>query len=286
MQRRLIELGALAADGVPRPGVDAVARLYAAWCAAGGDRRAGASLEDEGRRRLGELRERGFDLGGADPATADARVEAIYTHARMALYAALDERVVREATSRAVPVRTAAVDRDDYLAHPAAGERLGDEATRTLSALYEGQPPQVQIVVSDGLNALALNEQLRLLVPSIRRALTERGLPPGTHDIIVRNGRVRAGYVIGGLVGADVVVHLIGERPGTGLNTVSAYLTYGRDSRGRVRWRADLDHAATTAICGIHPRGKPPQTAVSEIVRTVGRIVGQRASGVDLHAAS
>ena len=59
--------------------------------------------------------------------------------------------------------------------------------------------------------------------------------PPGflsDHDIVVRNGRVRAGYEIGGLVGADVVLHLIGERPGTGLNTLSAYITYGRDEAG------------------------------------------------------
>jgi ethanolamine ammonia-lyase small subunit len=81
-------------------------------------------------------------------------------------------------------------------------------------------------------------------------------------------------------------VHLIGERPGTGLNTASAYLTFGRDASGQSRWSGSLDHAATTAICGIHPRGKPPQAAVAEIARTIGRIVEQRASGVDLRAAA
>jgi ethanolamine ammonia-lyase small subunit len=144
----------------------------------------------------------------------------------------------------------------------------------------------VQVVVSDGLNARALNEQLRTLLPPLRRALLERGLEVGSHDVVIRNGRVRAGYVVGGLVSAEIVVHLIGERPGTGLNTASAYLTFGRDASGQSRWSGSLDHAATTAICGIHPRGKPPQAAVAEIARTIGRIVEQRASGVDLRAAA
>ena len=76
----------------------------------------------------------------------------------------------------------------------------------------------------------------------------------------------------------------VGERPGTGLNTMSAYLTYGRDMAGQPRWSRDLDHAATTAICGIHPKGKPPQDAAAEIARTVDRIFDQRKSGVALKA--
>ena len=55
-------------------------------------------------------------------------------------------------------------------------------------------------------------------------------------DVVVQNGRVRAGYHVGKLVEPEVIVHLIGERPGTGLNTLSAYLTYGRDEAGRLRW--------------------------------------------------
>jgi ethanolamine ammonia-lyase small subunit len=77
-------------------------------------------------------------------------------------------------------------------------------------------------------------------------------------------------------------VHVIGERPGTGLNTLSTYLTYGRDEAGRSRWRVDLDHSCTTAVCGIHPKGKPVAAAVDEIARTIGRMLEQRRSGVTL----
>ena len=93
---------------------------------------------------------------------------------------------------------------------------------------------------------------------------------------------MRAGYDIGGRTAADVVVHLIGERPGTGLNTLSAYVTYGRNAAGAWRWSRDLPHAATTAVCGIHPLGKTPAAAIAEIARVVSRAVAQQRSGVGL----
>ena len=70
----------------------------------------------------------------------------------------------------------------------------------------------------------------------------------------------------------------------TGLNTLSAYVTYGRDESGQARWSRQLDHSATTAICGIHPKGKPPHAAAEEIAGTVARIMEQRRSGVALKA--
>jgi len=100
--------------------------------------------------------------------------------------------------------------------------------------------------------------------------------------VVIDNGRVRAGYHVCALLDPDIVVHFIGERPGTGLDTLSAYLTYGRDSQGRSRWRPDLDHSVTTAICGIHRRGKPPELAAEEIARTVLRMLAERRSGVAL----
>jgi ethanolamine ammonia-lyase small subunit len=78
------------------------------------------------------------------------------------------------------------------------------------------------------------------------------------------------------------VVHLIGERPGTGLNTLSAYVTYGRDEEGRFRWSRDLPHSATTAVCGIHRKGKEIEAAVAEVSAVVARIFRHRCSGVAL----
>jgi ethanolamine ammonia-lyase large subunit len=281
MEHRLRSLGVMSADG-GTSGQTTVARLYAAYEKAGGDRRTLSALEDEGSRRLSALRDRGFDLGFTDPIHADRRIDAIYAHARSALYASIEDAVVRDATIRSLRVRTTAKDRDDYLAHPPAGERLSGDDASMIASLHGGRSPHVQIVVSDGLNANAINEQLRALLPPLRARLIAAGQNVADVDIVVQNGRVRVGYEIGGLVRADVVVHLVGERPGTGLNTVSAYITYGRDEHGRVRWSPSLDHSATTAICGVHPAGKPPDVATEETAAVVARALTEKRSGVGL----
>jgi ethanolamine ammonia-lyase large subunit len=255
---------------------------------AGGDTRSHATLREEASKKIKTLSARGFDLGrGHDPDyeaphEVEARLRNIYEHARRALYAALDEGVMREVSPRHVRVRTGANDREQYLSHPPSGERLRAEDIETVAALYSSRRPQVQLVLSDGLNADALNENLRAVLPRLRRELTEAGLHVGEVDVWITNGRVRAGYHVGELLGVDVVVHLIGERPGTGLNALSAYVTYGRDAAGRSRWSPGLDHACTTAVCGIHPKGKRPDAAVEEIVGCVVRIFEERCSGVAL----
>ena len=282
MRRRLAALGVLNDNGDVLPGSATVARLYAAYARAGGDHRSLSSLEEDGARQLHQLRERGLDLGIDDPADAEARLDAIYAHARAALYATLDDHVITDVATRPMRLRTAATSRDDYLAHPTAGERLRDEDARLAASAYSTQRPQLQLVISDGLNANAVNEQMRALLPQLRRTLSGDGLHLGDPDMVVQNGRVRVGYEIGGLTGAAIVIHLVGERPGTGLNTLSAYITYGHDAAGRSRWSRGLDHSATTAVCGIHPKGKMPRVAAAEIARTVARILELRKSGVAL----
>jgi len=317
MQVRLTELGVMNATGDLARDARSVEYLYARYAKNGGDIRTSDTLMDEGRQKLMELQQRGFDLGYGDRGTRlqprqgddpnrlrqgyggppklrakaegsyhnhEARLEAIYTHACRALYATLDDGVVNDVSPRHVRVRTLAVDRDDYLAHPPRGEQLRDEDAHVVSRLYLSRRPEIQIVISDGLNAHALNEQLRAVLPPLRYALVQAGLHVGETDVIVQNGRVRAGYHVGALVDGTVVVHFIGERPGTGLNTLSAYLTYGRDASGQSRWGTNLNHSCTTAACGIHPQGRPPAAAVDGVLCSVQRMLEERCSGVALHA--
>jgi ethanolamine ammonia-lyase large subunit len=268
---------------------DAAPQLFAVYQKAGGVGGSFETLRQEGVRKLNALRERGFDLGYgwigdyADPAGAVSRIEAIYSHARSTLYAICDDRVIADSSPRHVQVRTKSTDREDYLSHPATGELLRDEDAARVSTLYPSRRPRVQMVVSDGLNANAINENLRSVLPALRRQLIASGNHVGETDVVIENGRVRAGYHVGALLDAEVIVHLIGERPGTGLDTMSAYLTYGLDREGRSRWRTSFDHSSTTAVCGINRRGKAPDTAVDEIAQLVNRMFEQRCSGIELN---
>ena len=292
MQERLVELSAMTESGaVSGRSADA---LYAVYHKAGGDTRSLDALRDEGAKKIKALAERGFDLSYGcdenygDPPEANARITAIYSNARRALYATMDEAVVSDSSPRHFRVHTKSLDRDDYLARPATGELIDDEDTVRIQALYPARRPQVQVVISDGLNANAVNENLRSMLPGVRSELMAAGHHISEIDIVIENGRVRAGYHVGSLLEAEMIIHLIGERPGTGINTLSAYISYGLDDKGQSRWgsRSGFDHSWTTAVCGIHRRGKPPEKAVQEIARLVDRIFENRCSGVRLKLAA
>jgi ethanolamine ammonia-lyase large subunit len=288
MRARLAALGITDGRGRPRAGAPRTESLYAVYMKAGDDARSSETLREEGARKIAAMRGRGLDLGcghGPDfgaPPEVKSRVETVYRHARRALYSTLSEAVIRDVSPHHLRVRTRARDREEYLSHPPSGEAICDEDAAHLLALHTSRRPPVQLVLSDGLNADALNENLRALLPQLRHALAEAGQHVCDVDVIVENGRVRAGYHVGALLGVEAVIHLIGERPGTGLNTLSAYLTYGRDAGGRWRWRPDLDHACTTAVCGINARGRRPEAAAREIARCVKRMFEERRSGVAL----
>lgn len=290
MKKRLAELGVMNESGeADGRGADS---LYAVYQKAGGDTRAFETLRSEAKRKVTTLTERGFDLGldfDADTASRDrvtARIDAIYAHARRALYARLDDSVINNVSPHHLAVRTLAKDRDDYLAHPPAGEAICAQDASRIRTLYGAIRPRVQVVVSDGLNANASSENLRAVLPALKRSLARDGHLVGDVDIVIENGRVRAGYHVGSLLDVELVVHLIGERPGTGIDTMSAYLTYGRDKAGRSRWSTNVDHSWTTAVCGINRRGKRPDVAVEEIVRLVKAMFEQRCSGVELRINS
>jgi ethanolamine ammonia-lyase large subunit len=283
MTRQLASLGI---SGASEGRASATASLYGAYMKSLGDSRAMDTLAAEGFRQIQLMQEKGFDVGYGgetsepDGGTPEKRMNAIYTNARAALYAKLDDEVIRSASPRHLRIRSVSSNREDYLAHPASGETVRPEDAVRVLQCYPVRRPRVQIVISDGLNANAVNESLSQVLPGVRQSL--RSWHVGDLEIFIENGRVRAGYEVGGLIGAECVVHLIGERPGTGINTLSAYITYGLGGDGRPRWSTDLDHSATTAICGISRQGKGPDSAVDEIVRCVAKVLESRCSGVEL----
>jgi ethanolamine ammonia-lyase large subunit len=288
MRKRLIAMGVMSESGELAADRPQAEMLYALYGKGGGDRRTLSALCEEGKRKLAALAGRGFDLGYGHglnyeaPGEIAGRLDAIYAHARRSLYATIDESVINRVSSRWLRVRTDALDRESYLMHPSLGERVRNEDAGRLSRLYGSRRPRAQIVISDGLNADAVNENLRAVLPPLRRELLEAGCHVGEVDIVIDNGRVRAGYHVGMLLDVDVIIAFIGERPGTGLNMLSAYLTYGRDMAGRSRWSPALDHSNTTAVCGINRRGKQPAAASEEIARCVSSMLEERRSGVAL----
>jgi ethanolamine ammonia-lyase large subunit len=288
MQVQLTAIGALDAEGSATGTAERTASLFARYMKEGGDTRSIDELTAEGLKKIAALQEKGCDLGygfGTDysePLSVSNRLEFLYRHARRALYSTLDAAVIRDCCPQHIDIVTNSADREDYLAHPASGEQINEASTTALIRLFSGRTvtPQIQFVISDGLNADAVNENLRSMLPRLRRSLLEAGFHTATIDVVIKNGRVRAGYHVAQILAPEVLIHFIGERPGTGLNQLSAYLTYGNDVVGNARWSPEMDHAMTTAICSIHPSGKTIETAIDDILICAKRMVERKCSGV------
>lgn len=165
-------------------------------------------------------------------------------------------------------VDTQAPNREVYLQRPELGRALSDAARATLQAQCL-HAPEVQIVVSDGLSADAVQHNLAVLLPALMHALAALRL--GT-TFFVRNARVGLMNEIGALLDAQLVILLIGERPGLGrADSLSAYLGYCP--------RPGRTDAHREVICNIHAGGMPPGAAVSQIVDVAKRMLREQRSG-------
>jgi ethanolamine ammonia-lyase small subunit len=153
--------------------------------------------------------------------TAKEMLEFQLAHARArdAVHYPLDSGALVRELGGGITVQSAARDRTEYLRRPDLGRRLSEEAR----ALLEGHKGEydVAFVIADGLSALAVHRH----APGLLSAVRETSQAPLT---IVEQGRVAIGDEIGSVLGAALVVVLIGERPGlSSPDSLGVYLTWG-----------------------------------------------------------
>jgi ethanolamine ammonia-lyase small subunit len=132
--------------------------------------------------------------------------------------------IVLELKEKGVPsitLASAAHDRDEYLKRPDLGRRLNAESREKLTSLPHEY--DAAFVIVDGLSALAVHRHAAPLLDLLLRDLDWRIAPVA----IVEQGRVAIGDEVGELLGARMVVVLIGERPGlSSPDSLGAYLTW------------------------------------------------------------
>lgn len=172
-----------------------------------------------------------------------------------------------------VRVQSAVKDQDDYLTRPDLGKKLSEEEKQKILRQCP-RKPQVQIVVADGLSSTAIEANLTDILPALKQGLEAYNLTTG-RDILVRFGRVDIMDAIGIALEAEVVLLLVGERPGLGTSeSMSAYMVYKPGPETIV-----ADH---TVISNIHKGGTPPAEAGAHLASVVKKIYDARASGVKL----
>lgn len=163
--------------------------------------------------------------------------------------------------------------KERYVRRPDQGRVLSEAAYAAIRARCR-QNPQVQIVVSDGLSANAVSENLPDVYPALLDSLAAYGLKTGT-PFFVEGGRVGCMDAIGEELRPDAVVLLIGERPGlVCAHSLSAYMCY--------RPRRGTRESDRTVISNIHRGGTPPIEAAAHIGTVISKMIEQQTSGVHL----
>lgn len=170
-------------------------------------------------------------------------------------------------------VSTLAATKDEYLLRPDLGRQLV-EAGR--NAVLQRCPKQsdLQIVIGDGLSVTAVRAQVPHLLPLIVEKARARGWTLG-QTFAVRHCRVGVMNTVGELLRPQVVVLLIGERPGLATaESLSAYMAFRPD--------AGHNDSQRNLISNIHSRGVTAEDAANRIVQLANQMMLRRISGVKL----
>jgi ethanolamine ammonia-lyase small subunit len=223
----------------------------------------------------------GVGRSGPRPLTeALLKFWADHADAKDAVKSKLSEQFIDSFCSQyeAIVVRSLAQNRDEFVLFPPRGKRLNTETVDMLKdTIASDRGVDVQIVVSDGLSAMAVEQNLPDIYPVLLDGFTSSGLSLAK-PVIVQYGRVAVADQIGHIAGAKIAINLIGERPGLTCATgLSAYITYAPNP-------ATTISSDRTVVSNIHAGGTPAVEAGAFIVKVVGRILQHKVSGVRLQA--
>lgn len=170
-------------------------------------------------------------------------------------------------------VQTVVKDKDEYLTRPDLGRKLSEEAKEKILAECP-KSPDVQLVVIDGLSSSAIESNVLDFIPAFEEAIKGYGLKMGK-PFFVKYGRVALMDDIGELLNPEVVIELIGERPGlVTANSMSAYMGY--------RPNKDTIESDRSLVSNIHQGGLPPVEAGAHVASVVKKIYDAKASGLNL----
>jgi ethanolamine ammonia-lyase small subunit len=216
--------------------------------------------------------------GASLPTSALLEFTLDHARARDAVHAGLDSSAIVAGLDalglQTLQVSSRAQSRADYLRRPDLGRTL-DLASQDVLASFHRGPCDLAIVVGDGLSPSAVNahavELIRNLVP--RLAAGAIGLGPVV--VVAEGARVALADEIGALLGARMVVMLIGERPGLSApDSLGAYLTFAP--------QAGRTDAMRNCVSNIHCSGLSYDEAAFKIAWLVREGLTRQVTGVAL----
>lgn len=172
-------------------------------------------------------------------------------------------------------LKTKAQDQETYIRRPDLGRKLCEQS-REFVIQNGRRNVTVQILVSNGLSATAVEANAEDVYLSLCQSLDNLNIDYAPAYYIER-GRVGVMDDIGELLQAEIIVYLIGERPGLlSAESMSVYMCY--------RPNAKTIESDRLVVSNIHQNGFPPVEAGAYVSTLVEKMRHYRASGVALQA--
>ena len=200
-----------------------------------------------------------------------------HARARDAVHAAFDSPAIVSGLQglglEAVEVHSRVGNRTDYLRRPDLGRML-DPASQQLLAGRGGAPCGLAIVIGDGLSPTAVNAHAIALIRSLvpRLAIDRIEI---SRAVVAGSARVALGDEIGAILGAGMVLMLIGERPGlSASDSLGAYVTFAP--------RVGRTDAERNCVSNIHSKGLGYDEAAFRIAWLIREGLARGVTGVAL----
>lgn len=169
-----------------------------------------------------------------------------------------------------------AKNRTEYLQRPDLGRSLEPKSVEKLQKVASEYIYNLSIVVADGLSATAIYQNalpfLQLLVQALQQDEQPWTIAPIT---LVEQGRVAISDQVGELLNADLVLMLIGERPGlSSPDSMGLYITWSP--------QVGLNDSSRNCISNVRPQGLIYEAAVQKTIYLLRESRRRKLSGVNL----
>ncbi len=192
-------------------------------------------------------------------------------HARLSTVSLAPE--LRSRGWNSILLKSAAKDRSEYLRRPDLGRQLNSESQKLLDEGADAQQTNpLTVVIADGLSAIAAERNTIPLLDALLPLVADLEHAP---VVLVEQARVAIGDEIGERMKAQLLLLLIGERPGlSSPDSLGAYITWAP--------RIGRTDAERNCISNIRPEGLSYSTAAAKIAHYLKAARQSQLSGVSL----
>ncbi|WP_419534260.1 ethanolamine ammonia-lyase subunit EutB [Endozoicomonas sp.] len=184
-------------------------------------------------------------------------------------------------------IRSQANNIERHHADPDAGAHLCEKTRSHL----QPENRDIQILITDGLSAEAVHQNINELLPVLEDGLQSHGYSL-SQTMVAPHGRVKLAEDIARTVNAKLVIVLLGERPGAdgkSSRSLSGYLIYRLEDEQTQKLAADFSNIVeiefeNTVVPNIYYGGIPPMEAGSLLAERAIQILDNKAAGNRLNA--